>query len=233
MVSAKIQLCLVEIAFGRYLMVNISVKSFTYPLGEDRMFAVGHLAIGYLSAKVFQKVLRTDINLPLIFFLSLIPDVDLLIPGLVHRGITHSIIVLTLVFIPVFLFYRKTSIPYFVAIVQHSLAGDFFAGRTQIFWPLTSKWYGYGIDVSSFTNISIEWASFLLAIVILTKINDLELLLRRQKSNLLLIVPSGAIFASSIIGMSKAAPTELLIPHLIFLTVFTFSTMKFLLKKTL
>jgi len=32
MVSAKIQLYLVEIAFGGYLMVNILVKSFTYPL---------------------------------------------------------------------------------------------------------------------------------------------------------------------------------------------------------
>lgn len=197
------------------------------------MFAVGHLAIGYLSAKVFQKILRTGINLPLIFFLSLIPDVDLLIPGLVHRGITHSIIVLTLVFMPIFLFYRKTSIPYFVAIVQHSLVGDFFMGRAQIFWPLTSNWYGYRIDVLSFTNISIEWASFLLAMIVLTKTNDLRLLFTSQKLNLLLIVPSGAIFVSSIIGMSKAAPIELLFPHLTFLTVFTFSIMKFLLKKTL
>ena len=197
------------------------------------MFAVGHLAIGYLSAKVFQKFLRTDINLPMIFFLSLIPDVDLLIPGLVHRGITHSIIVLTLMFIPIFLFYRKTSIPYFVAIVQHPLVGDFFTGTTQIFWPLTSIFYGGGIDVLSSTNISIEWASFLLAMIVLTKTNDLRLLFKSQKSNLLLIVPSGAIFISSIIGMSKAPPTELLIPHLVFLTIFTFSMVKYLSKKTL
>ena len=197
------------------------------------MFAVGHLAIGYLSAKVFQKLLKTDINLPMIFFLSLIPDVDLLIPGLVHRGITHSIIVLTLVFIPIFLLYRKTSIPYFVAIVQHSLVGDFLMGKAQIFWPLTSIFYGCGIHVLSSTNISIEWASFLLAMIVLTKTNDSRLLFKSQKSYLLLIIPSGAIFVSSIIGMSKAAPIELLIPHLIFLTIFTFSIMKFLLKKTL
>jgi len=205
---------------------------------EDGMFAVGHLAIGYLSAKVFQKFLKTDINLPLVFFLSLIPDVDLLIPGLVHRGITHSIIILTLVFIPIFLYYQKTSIPYFVAITQHSLVGDFFMGRIQMFWPLTSNWYGSGINVRSFTNISIEWASFLLAMIVLTKTNDLRLLFKSEKSNLLLIVPSGAILISSIIsaraiGLSQRAPTELLIPHLIFLTVFTFSIMKFLSKKTL
>lgn len=197
------------------------------------MFAVGHLAIGYLSAKASQKLLKTDINLPLIFFLSLIPDVDLLIPDLVHRGITHSIIVLTLMFTPIFLLYRKNSIPYFVAITQHPLVGDFFTGRTQIFWPLTSNWYGGGIDVLSSTNISIECISFLLAIIILTKTNDLRLLFKSRKSNLLLTVPSGAIFISSIIGMSKAPPTELLIPHLIFLTIFTFSIIKFLSKKTL
>jgi membrane-bound metal-dependent hydrolase YbcI (DUF457 family) len=205
---------------------------------EDRMFAVGHLAIGYLSAKASQKFLKTDINLPMIFFLSLIPDVDLLIPGLVHRGMTHSIIFLTLVFIPIFLYYRKTSIPYFVAITQHALVGDFFMGRIQMLWPLTSDWYGYTIDVRSFTNISIEWASFLLAMIVLTKTNDLRLLFKSGKSNLLLIVPSGAIFVSSIIcaraiGLSQRAATELLIPHLIFLTVFTFSIMKFLSKKTL
>ena len=205
---------------------------------EDRMFAVGHLAIGYLSAKASQKFLKTDINLPMIFFLSLIPDVDLLIPGFVHRGMTHSIIFLTLVFIPIFLYYRKTSIPYFVAITQHPLVGDFFMGRIQMLWPLTSDWYGYTIDVRSFTNISIEWASFLLAMIVLTKTNDLRLLFKSGKSNLLLIVPSGAIFVSSIIcaraiGLSQRAATELLIPHLIFLTVFTFSIMKFLSKKTL
>jgi len=200
---------------------------------EDTMFAVGHLAIGYLSAKVFHKLLSTDINLPLIFFLSLIPDVDLLIPGLVHRGITHSIIVLTLMFIPIFLFYRKTSIPYFVAIAQHSLVGDFFIGGIQMFWPLTSNWYGYRICGLSFTNIAIEWASFLLAMIILAKTNDLRLLFKSQRSNLLLTVPSGGIFVSSIIGMSKAPPTELLIPHLVFLTIFTFSIIKSLLKKAL
>ena len=211
------------------------------------MFAVGHLAIGYLSAKVFQKLLRTEINLPLIFFLSLIPDVDLLIPGLVHRGITHSIIVLTLVFVPIFLLYQKTSISYFVAITQHSLVGDFFTGRVQMFWPLTSDWYGERIGMLSLTNISIEWASFLLAMLVLTKTNDLRLLVKSGKSNLLLTVPSGAIFVSSIIGMSETPlmelliphlvlltpPMELLIPHLVFLTVFTFSLMIFLLKKTL
>jgi membrane-bound metal-dependent hydrolase YbcI (DUF457 family) len=200
---------------------------------EDRMFAVGHLAIGYLSAKVFQKLLKTDINLPMIFFLSLIPDVDLLIPGLVHRSATHSLIVLTIVFIPIFVFYRKTSIPYFVAITQHALVGDFFIGGIQMLWPLTSNCYGCGIGVLSSTNISIEWTSFLLAMIVLARTNDLRLLLKSEKLNLLLTVPSGAIFVSSFIGMSERAPIGLLIPHLIFLTVFTFSMMKFLLKKTL
>ena len=197
------------------------------------MFAVGHLAMGYLSAKVFQKFLRIDINLPLIFFLSLIPDVDLLIPGLVHRGITHSIIVLTLMFIPIFLLYRKTSIPYFVAIGQHSLIGDFFTGGIQMLWPVTSNWYGYRIGVLSIANISIEWASFLLAMIILVNTNDLRLLFRSQRSNLLLVVPSGAIFISSFTGMSIRAPTVLLIPHLVFLAVFMLSMLRFFLRKAL
>jgi hypothetical protein len=62
---------------------------------------------------------------------------------------------------------------------------------------------------------------------LLVQTNDLKKLLSAGKSSLLLAVPAGAIFLSSIIGKRELAPTELLIPHLVFLTMFAFSMMRF------
>ncbi len=50
------------------------------------MYAVGHFALGYLTGKVAAKSLDVKINLPLLFLASVFPDIDILIPGLVHRG---------------------------------------------------------------------------------------------------------------------------------------------------
>jgi hypothetical protein len=189
------------------------------------MFAVGHLALGYLFAKAAQKLLKTKVNLPLIFFLSLIPDADLLIPGLVHRSISHSVIILILLFIPFFLYYRKKAIPCFVATAQHALVGDLLTnGGAEIFWPLTTM----GVDMRGLGNILLEWASFLLAMVVLVRTNDLKLLLKPSKSSLLLVVPAGAILVSAFIGKG-VAPIELLIPHLVLLALFTFAILNYVL----
>jgi len=60
------------------------------------MFAVGHVALGYLTGKATSKLLNARINIPLLFFASNIPDIDFLL-GLEHRGTTHSLIVQTAV----------------------------------------------------------------------------------------------------------------------------------------
>ncbi|MCW3986008.1 MAG: hypothetical protein NWE91_06340 [Candidatus Bathyarchaeota archaeon] len=50
--------------------------------------------------------MKQEVNLPLVLLLSMIPDVDLLIPGVEHRTITHSIITATVIFTPLFIRYR-------------------------------------------------------------------------------------------------------------------------------
>ncbi|MCK4478476.1 hypothetical protein KAU88_08140 [Candidatus Bathyarchaeota archaeon] len=50
--------------------------------------------------------LKQEVNLPLVLLLSMIPDVDILIPGVEHRTITHSIITATAIFTPLFIRYR-------------------------------------------------------------------------------------------------------------------------------
>ena len=71
------------------------------------MFSVGHLAFGYLSGRASSKLLNVNINIPLLFLVSILPDIDLLIPGVEHRGPTHSMIVLCTLSLPALMIYKK------------------------------------------------------------------------------------------------------------------------------
>lgn len=81
------------------------------------MFAVGHMAIAYLLGKCSSKKLRFNLNIPILLVLSILPDVDIIYDFLtgsqIHRGPTHSIVVATIAFIPIFIIYQKKQFPTF------------------------------------------------------------------------------------------------------------------------
>ena len=107
------------------------------------MYPPGHLALGYFSGVLCKRVTGKDFNLVVIWVFSLLPDLDLFIPGLVHRGPTHSVVVALLFFAPVLFFYRG-SLSYLVSLLSHSLIGDYFtASGCQLFWPFASSWFRY------------------------------------------------------------------------------------------
>jgi len=192
------------------------------------MFAVGHLSLGYLFAKGSAKLLKQEVNLPLIFLLSMIPDIDLLIPGVEHRTMTHSIITATVIFTPLFIRYRSKAIPYFAALVQHSLIGDFITGGVhvqgaQLLWPITSTWYGLPICTFSQTNIILEWSSFLIAGAVMLKTKDIQKLLKGRLSHVSLSVPTLTVLLPSFLHFPLKVPLELLIPHLAYLILFALS----------
>ncbi|MEM2111556.1 MAG: metal-dependent hydrolase [Candidatus Bathyarchaeia archaeon] len=186
------------------------------------MLAVGHLAFGYLLAKICQKALKTDLNLPLVFLLSVLPDIDLLIPAFSHRSMTHSIILLTILFAPVLLIYRKKGIPYFAAMAQHVLLGDYLVGGgVQIFWPINRGFYGYDLSLVSLVNILLEFIGFVIAVVVMFFSRDLHVLLfKPKKENFILLLPCGAIFASMLLFWSSSLPVALIVSHFVFLAIF-------------
>ena len=201
------------------------------------MYAVGHLALGYLTGKATGKLLNVSVSLPLLFLASVIPDIDLLIPGLQHRGPTHSLIISTLIFIPLVAYYRKKAIPYFIALTQHSLIGDYLTGGgIQLLWPLNStNYYGLTIEITSLTNITIEWIFFLTAFTILLKTRDARTLLQPHPSNLLLSIPTFTVLLPTILSFPQYVPPTLIIPHLTYLIIFATSILidfKALLKKS-
>ena len=105
------------------------------------MYLLGHLALGYFSAKATKKIVNIEFNTTLVWIVSLLPDIDLMIPPLNHRGPTHSIIIAIIAFIPILIVFKKKGLPYLASLVSHSLIGDLFNGQgVQLFWPLNHQW---------------------------------------------------------------------------------------------
>jgi len=190
------------------------------------MFAVGHLALGYLTGKQTSKLIDVKVNISLLFLFSVLPDIDLLIPWLEHRGPTHSLIVYTVIFVPAFWFYGKQAVPFFASLAQHSLLGDLVSGNgTQLFWPAFSERYGAQMQITGASSIFLEWVAFLMSLALLWKTKEIMSLFQHHPSNLLLTIPVFAVILPSFLSFPLAVPLALIIPHLVFLTLLVLSIM--------
>jgi hypothetical protein len=170
------------------------------------------------SAKLF----KTRFNIPAAFVLSIIPDVDLLFPFIEHRGPTHSVVVMLVVFVPLFAVYGKKAVPYFLALAQHALIGDFIAGGgVQLFWPLTTQPYGIAIAIRSQINVGIEWMAFLAAVIIMIKTRDITKFFQAHKSNLLLAIPTFTTLLPTLARFPLDVPLWLVPPHIFFTIIFS------------
>jgi membrane-bound metal-dependent hydrolase YbcI (DUF457 family) len=191
------------------------------------MFAIGHFALGYIMGKSSSKLAKVKVNLPLLFVASVLPDIDLLLRFIMHRGPTHSLITITLLMIPFFVVYRKQAIPYYAALLSHILIGDFFTNGIQLFWPLSDSWFGVlNIDVTSLPNVITELALFSVTLPIMYKLGDLQTLLKSHNKNWSLIIPLGAVLVPLLtIGLDQdaALPTLLLVPSLFYVVLFAYS----------
>lgn len=192
------------------------------------MFAVGHLALGYILGRTTSKSLEVNLNIPLVLTASIMPDIDLvmqeLIPALKHRGPTHSVILILFLFLPVFILYRERAAPYFVAAAQHSILGDFITGGgVQLLWPLDSSWFGIGMEMMSSLNIFIEWILFLAFLTVMFRTRDLSILFQPHTSNMLLVIPILTVLLPTLLSFPLAVPSELIIPHVVYLALFAVS----------
>jgi membrane-bound metal-dependent hydrolase YbcI (DUF457 family) len=201
------------------------------------MFAIGHFALGYLTGKASQKIFNTKINLPLLLVASVIPDVDLILqiidPTLfMHRGPTHSIVVFTVFMIPFFIFYRKQAIPYYAALLSHSLIGDLPTGGLEMLWPISSNWYGSEIvAVNSTANALVELVLFLSVSVIMLKVRDFKKLLDLNKYTLFLLIAAGAVLGPMLEitqGSGSALPILLIPPSIFWLILFAYSILNYI-----
>jgi len=127
-----------------------------------------------------------------------------------------------IVFIPIFAIYNKKAIPYFIALIQHSLIGD-YSGRNgpQLLWPFASQSYGIALDITSLTSIAIEWSMFLVAMIVLIKSKDVTKFFQPNKSNLILAIPTFTVLMPTVLGFPLNVPAWLIPPHLAYLLLFS------------
>ena len=189
------------------------------------MFAIGHFAIGYLAGKASAKTLGIPVNMPLLLTASVIPDVDLLLRFLDHRGPTHSLITMAVLLIPFLIYYRKAAVPYSVALASHSLIGD-LTGGTQLFWPLSTRDFSaIDIDVASPLNATLELTLFIISIALMLKTGDLRKILT-DNYRITLILPFGAVLGPMLAagrGVEYTLPPLLVVPSLFYLAMFAYS----------
>ena len=183
------------------------------------------MALAYLLAKGSAQPLKVNINIPLVLVLSIIPDIDILAGEGFHRGPTHSVILAVLVFIPVFVLFRKQAVPYFLALVSHSLIGDLFiGGNLQLFWPVSTTHVSLPIipKISIFSpiNIALELTLFITATLVMFKTKDLKLFFQKNTSNLLLIIPIATVLMPTFLAYPLNVPILLIPPHLFYLGLF-------------
>ena len=190
------------------------------------MFAVGHISLGYITGRTTSRLLKVKVNLPLLFVASLLPDIDLIIPGLEHRGLTHSFFFILALAIPLLLLWRKQAVPYLVALASHSFLGDYLttpsgAQGVQLLTPLSQIWFTVGYEKLLVPYVYIELALFAIFAVMIWMTGDLLKMMRPHPSNLLLIIPIAAASLPTLLQFPLPIPEMLIIPHLILVILLT------------
>lgn len=186
------------------------------------------MSLGYILGKASARVLKTSVNVPLVMTLSVLPDMDILFEHLnglgqiiPHRGPFHSVLIMLIAFIPLFVVYRKRALPYFIALVSHPLIGDYFTGgNLQLFWPLTSQTFGTATSIYSAENIALELMLFISSIALLVVTRDLFALFKPSLSNLILAIPTFTVLLPIFLSFPLQVPVPLILPHLAFMLLF-------------
>lgn len=185
------------------------------------MYSLGHLAIGYLVIKILSKDNKVDI--PLVLTASLIPDIDIIIPFVSHRGPTHSLVVALILLFPVF-YYRKTNVfVYYAAYVSHIFT-DLLAsnkyGRSQLLWPYTDQWMILHpkLIMGSDQEAALEIILLTVALIVLWITKDYKRLIRYRNTNFILFFPCAVVLASFFLGLiygDTVLPSLFNIPNLL------------------
>jgi membrane-bound metal-dependent hydrolase YbcI (DUF457 family) len=196
-------------------------------VGGCEMLAIGHFGLGYLLGKASAKIIGTRLNLALLFTVSVLPDFDLILfRFLVHRGPTHSLFFALLISLPFFVYYKKRTIPYFVALLSHSLIGDIYGGMgVQLFWPFSNGWVSI-FDISNMDVISVgfELVLFTVSMVVMVLDKDFKEMFSYGTHRIFWLIPFGSVLAPLLVGGVSPLydlPVLLVLPSLFYLVLFS------------
>lgn len=191
-------------------------------------FAIGHFGLGYLFGKFASKLVGTRLNFALLFSVSVLPDFDFLLFGFFrHREPSHSLLFSLLVCLPFLCIYKKKALPYFVALLSHSLLGDIHLGGNQLFWPFSPDLISFSnLYFRGFFSVGIEVGLFVVCTVVMVITKDFQRLLFGETNRGYWLVPFGSVLGPLLIGTLYpyySLPLLLVVPSLFYLAVFSYS----------
>jgi membrane-bound metal-dependent hydrolase YbcI (DUF457 family) len=189
-----------------------------------------------LLGKASAKLLDTRLNLALLFTASVLPDFDLLFfMFLKHRGPTHSLVFIVLLCLPFLIVYKKKAVPYFVALLSHSLIGDIFSGGIQMFWPFSNNWvYVSNLDGKDTLSVAMELALFLAATAVMLVNKDFKKYFFQTKTKWFYwLIPLGSVVGPLLLnrGHYGFLPFLLVPPSLFYIALFLWAMFGLKLKK--
>jgi hypothetical protein len=169
------------------------------------VYLLGHIALGYTIAWLVAKSRKQTLILWAVFTASILPDFDILLMGfgLRHDTYSHSLILLGLLSIALIAWNRK-AMPYTAALLGHVVI-DMLIGPVGILLPLSRATYSLNLQMGSTADAIIEIGALALMILIMISNNDLQILLRGNRENILILLPLFAVAASALRAASRIA----------------------------
>ena len=186
------------------------------------MFAVGHMSVAYLLTRGLKRGRWQSMSIPLVWVSSLLPDIDLLIPGINHMGPTHSIIFAIAAFLPLFLYKGKEVTPYFMGYASHTILGDLITNsNVWLLWPLTQRRFEVPLPFlcKHTFSMNLELALFGLFILVFIITKDYSSKLYSRGTRPLSLIPFTALLVPVVFGFPLPVPLRLVPPHLVFMAV--------------
>lgn len=154
------------------------------------MYILGHIGLGYIAFKLINRNKDYDVSIALLY--SLLPDIDILLPYIEHRGPTHSLLFPTFILI-IYLILDPSKFSYSIPIYTHIFA-DIIAqpityGYMKLLWPINNKIYQINPIVIMRTNQEayLEIFIFIISAILFIK-SDYKQFINRSKSYVLLLI---------------------------------------------
>ncbi|MBA7698996.1 hypothetical protein ES703_107680 [subsurface metagenome] len=186
------------------------------------MLAVGHISVAYLLTRGLKRVGWPSMSIPLVWAFSLLPDLDLLIPGVKHMGPTHSLLFAIAVLTLLTLYKGREAMPYFLAFASHTILGDLITNHgVQFLWPLTQRIYQIPLPFSrnpTFSaNLELTLFGLFTLVYIITK--DYASGPHTNTTKLVTLIPLTALLVPLVFSFPVHVPLRLIPPHLILMAV--------------
>jgi len=186
------------------------------------MLAVGHISVAYLLTRGLKSSKWQSMNIPMVWAFSLLPDLDLLIPGVNHMGPTHSLLFAIAVLTFLILYKGKEAVPYFLAFASHIILGDLITNRrVQFLWPLSQRTYQIPLPFSRnptfSTNLELTLFGLFILVYIITK--DYADGPHSNTTKLISLIPFTALLVPMVFKFPISVPRLLTPPHLILMVV--------------